>query len=217
MGLQGGALLLWRMHAGPPQEEAQPMDQDHDAGNGLSSHIDETIASLVALRQTHRKAAAPLQRLVSHLTDGLSRPRTVLVLTGLVVAWIALNLTLPLTGHVAIDPPPFFWLDGALSLVSVYMLFLVLASQRNESQLERRRELLSLELAVRGEEKTAKVIALIEELRRDLPQVRDRIDEEAVSMAKPADTASVIAVIAEKPTEAELVETDPEPQPRANG
>ena len=108
MGLQGGALLLWRMHAGPPQEEAQPMDQDHDAGNGLSSHIDETIASLVALRQTHRKAAAPLQRLVSHLTDGLSRPRTVLVLTGLVVAWIALNLTLPLTGHVAIDPPPSF-------------------------------------------------------------------------------------------------------------
>ena len=188
------------------------MVQGDGDGNGLSSHIDETIASLVALRQTHQKAATPLQRLVSNITSGLSRPRTVLVLTGMVVAWIALNLTLPLTGHVPIDPPPFFWLAGALSLVSVYMLFLVLATQRNESQLERRRELLSLELAVRGEEKTAKVIALLEELRRDLPQVPDRIDEQAVSMARPADPASVIAVIGEKPTEADLVQTQGELQ-----
>jgi uncharacterized membrane protein len=179
----------------------KPMPQGDD-GDGISGHIDETIASLVALRQNHRKAAAPLQRLVTELTDKLSRPQTVLVLTVIIVAWIALNLALPFAGHLALDPPPFFWLDGALSLISVYMLFLVLASQRNESQLERRRELLSLELAVRGEEKTAKVIALLEELRRDMPQVRDRVDREAVSMATPADTASVIAAIGEKPTEA---------------
>ena len=145
---------------------------------------------------------------MTDLTDALSRPRTILVLTGIVGAWIALNLTLPLVGRTALDPPPFFWLEGTLSLASIYMLFLVLVSQRNESQLERRRELLSLELAVRGEEKTAKVIELLEELRRDIPQVPDRIDDEADSMAMPANTASVIAAIGEKPTEAEVTDTD---------
>ena len=58
-----------------------------------------------------------------------------------------------------------------------------------------RREQLTLELAIPGEQKTAKVIELLEAPRRDDPHLRVRADPEAAAMARPADPSSVIAAI----------------------
>ena len=58
-----------------------------------------------------------------------------------------------------------------------------------------RREQLNLELAILSEQKTAKVVALLEELRRDSPTVRDRVDKQADVMARPTDAQSVIDAI----------------------
>ena len=43
-----------------------------------------------------------------------------------------------------------------------------------------------------SEQKTAKVIQLLEESRRDNPLIRDRVDQEAEAMAQPADPQSVL-------------------------
>ena len=42
------------------------------------------------------------------------------------------------------------------------------------------------------EQKSAKVIELLEELRRDHPQIVDRIDHQADAMATPADPGAVL-------------------------
>ena len=47
------------------------------------------------------------------------------------------------------------------------MVGLILATQRRENQLAQLREQLNLELAILSEQKTAKVIQLLEESRRD--------------------------------------------------
>ena len=47
------------------------------------------------------------------------------------------------------------------------------------------------------EQKTRKIIELLEELRRDSPDVRDRQDLEADQMAMKADPHEVLAVIEE--------------------
>ena len=80
---------------------------------------------------------------------------------------------------------------------------LILASQRREDQLAERRDQLTLELAILGEQKTAKVIALLEEFRRDNPRTPDRVDPEATAMAQPADPSYLIAAIEETHAEAE--------------
>ena len=126
------------------------------------------------------------------MTALLGRPRFIAVLTIMVVIWIGLNLLAAALGYRSIDPPPFAWLEGAISLVSLYMVVLILATQRREDQLAQHRELLILELAILGEQKTAKVIQLLEEVRRDNPLIPDRIDQEAESMAQPADPQSVL-------------------------
>jgi uncharacterized membrane protein len=112
-------------------------------------------------------------------------------------SWISLNLFAATFGYRAIDPPPFSWLGGAISLVSLYMVILILATQQREYQLAQRREQLTLELAILSEQKTAKVIQLLEESRRDNPLIHNRIDQEAEAMAQPADLQSVLDAIKE--------------------
>jgi uncharacterized membrane protein len=65
-------------------------------------------------------------------------------------------------------------------------------SQRRKDELSELREQLNLELAIITEQKVAKLIALNEEMRRDNPQLADRVDDQADAMAKPADPEAVL-------------------------
>jgi uncharacterized membrane protein len=96
-------------------------------------------------------------------------------------------------------------LGGVVSLVSLYIVVLILATQRREYQLAQLREQLTLELAILSEQKTAKVIQLLEESRRDNPLIRNRVDQEADAMAQPADPKSVLDAIKEAHAEAEQI------------
>ena len=84
-------------------------------------------------------------------------------------------------------------------------MVLILATQRREDQLAQHREQLILELAILSEQKTTKVIQLLEESRRDNPLIRDRVDQEAEAMAQPADPQSVLDAIRETHAEAEQI------------
>ena len=115
---------------------------------------------------------------------------------------MGLNSLAAALGFRPFDPPPFPWLSGAASLASLYLVVLILTAQKRDDRLMQRRELLSLELAILSEQKTAKVIALIEELRRDNPLIHNRIDEQADRMAEPANPQSVIDATKEASREA---------------
>jgi uncharacterized membrane protein len=163
----------------------------------LPDHIEETIRSIARLHAEHHESATPLERAVDRLTGLLGRPGFIGVLTAAVAVWIGFNVLAVALGHQPIDPPPFSWLGGAVTLLSLYMVVLILATQRREDLLAQHRELLLLELAILSEQKTAKVIQLLEETRRDNPLIHNRVDQEAEAMAQPADPKSVLAAIKE--------------------
>ncbi len=137
-----------------------------------ANHIEETIRSVARLHAEHHENATPLQRAVARITALLGRPRFIGVLTVIAASWISLNLLAAALGYRPIDPPPFSWLGSAVSLVSLYMVILILATPQREYQLAQLREQLTLELAILSEQKTAKVIQLLEESRRDNPLIR---------------------------------------------
>jgi uncharacterized membrane protein len=70
---------------------------------------------------------------------------------------------------------------------------LVLVAQKHEDELNAHHDTLTLELAILSEHKIAKVIKLLEELRRDSPHVQDRVDPQAEQMAEPANARFVLA------------------------
>ena len=167
----------------------------------LPIHIAETIQSIARLHAEHRANATQHQLVVDRITSLLGRPVFIAVLTIVVVGWVCLNGLAATLGFRPFDPPPFPWLAGAASLASLYLVVLILTTQSRDDRLNQRREQLNLELAILSEQKTAKVVALLEELRRDSPAVRDRVDKLADVMARPADPQSVIDAIKETRSE----------------
>jgi uncharacterized membrane protein len=161
------------------------------------NHTEETIRSIAQLRDEHHENATPIERALDHMTALLSRPWFIGVITIIIIGWIGLNLGAAAFGLPPVDPPPFPGLEGAVSIGSLYMVVTILATQRREDQLAQHREMLILELALLSEQKTAKVIQLLEESRRDNPFMGDRVDPAADAMGQPVDAQSVIDVIKE--------------------
>jgi uncharacterized membrane protein len=81
--------------------------------------------------------------------------------------------------------------------MALYVTLFILTTQRRDDELASYREQLTLELAILGEQKAAKIISLIEELRRDDPTLRNRVDEVAAAMSIPADPQVVLDAIKE--------------------
>jgi uncharacterized membrane protein len=160
-----------------------------------STHLEDTFQAIARVRAEHNRKATLLERIVDKLTGRAGRPGFVVFLTLVCVSWIGLNSVLLLMGRKAIDEPPFFWMQGAVSLAALYTTVLILASQRRENELASHNEHLTLELAILSEQKTAKIISLLEELRLDHPNIHDRIDDEATAMSAPTDPKSVLKTI----------------------
>ena len=109
-----------------------------------------------------------------------------------------MNLSLIATGQEPIDKPPFYWLQGTVSLTALYMTVFILTTQRRDDQLAGMRDELTLQLSLLSEQKSAKIIELLEELRRDDPHISDRHDDHAEALSKPADPQAVLDALKEK-------------------
>ncbi len=155
----------------------------------------ETIAAIRARADQQRSSS---QRYVEAFTANIGRPSTIAVLLCLIAVWIAWNWyehTRP--GGTAFDPPPFFWLQGLVALYAALISTFVLATQNREKRHGEQRAYLELQVNLLAEQKTAKIIELLEELRRDMPTVRDRVDHQADAMQLPVDTRAVLNVLEE--------------------
>ena len=168
---------------------------DNSPEPNFPDHVDEAVRSVTQLHSDHHGRATTPQRAVNRITALMARPRFITVVGLSVAAWIVANLIAGRLGLQAIDPPPFPWLEVAATLFSLFVVMLVLVAQTHEDELNGHRDTLTLELAILSEHKIAKVIQLLEELRRDSPHVQDRDDPQAEQMAEPADAGSVLAAV----------------------
>ena len=113
--------------------------------------------------------------------------------------WIVANLIVWGIGGQPVDLPAFPWLRGAAELFPVFIVMLILVAQKHEDELNAQRDTLTLELAILSEQKIAKVILLLEELRRDSPHIHDRVDSQADQMAQHSDARSLLAATRANP------------------
>ena len=175
----------------------------------LSGHIDQNIESVVALQRREWESVGLSQRRVERLSRFIGRPVYLVALLGLVAGWIVYNLTAPSWGLKPFDAPPFALLDGILSLVALITTTIVLIAQNRQAKLEQQHTHLALQVNLLTEQKVTKLIHLIEELRRDLPMVRDRHDAQATAMQERADTAQVVSAIEEVGLTRDVQESKP--------
>lgn len=108
------------------------------------------------------------------------------------------NIILRRFGIAGFDPAPFFWLQGIVGLGALLTATVVLSKQNRLAKLAEQRAHLDLKVTLLTEQKTAKLIDLLEELRRDMPNVRDRHDPEAASLQKSMNPDRVLAALDER-------------------
>ena len=137
-------------------------------------HVDKAVRSVTQLHSDHHGRTTSTQRAVNRVAALMGRPLFIALVGFSAVVWMAANLMAARMGVEAIDPPPFAWLEVAATLFSLLLVVLLLVAQRHEDELNAHRDTLTLELAILSEHKIAKVIQLLEELRRDSPHVQDR-------------------------------------------
>ena len=163
----------------------------------LPAHIEDTVQAIAELHAQHLRRSTPVQRAVARATSFIGRPRFVGWLTLAIVLWVGSNAVVQLAGLRAPDPAPFSYLQDIGELLGLYITLLILVTQRSDDRMAEAREQLTLELAILGEQKNAKIIALLEELRRDNPLIHDRHDPEAEALSTPADPQAVLDAIQE--------------------
>ena len=164
---------------------------DNSGQSLLPPHIEETVRAIQKLHDDHHESATLLERVAAFVMGAIARPVFVGLLTLLIAGWIAGNLVLRSQGLPYFDQPPFPWLEDGLTLMALYMAALILITQRRADMLASHREHMTLQLAFLSEQKAGKMIALIEELRRDSPHVTDRRDTEAEEMSAPVNARVV--------------------------
>jgi uncharacterized membrane protein len=161
------------------------------------SLIHQNIGDIAEFRQREERKIGPSQRAMEALSAFIGRPMYLLSLLSLVIIWIGTNTTLMLLGARPLDRPPFSWLQGFLSLAALVTTTVVLIAQNRQAKLESQHSHLDLQVNLLTEQKVSKIIDLLEELRRDLPMVRDRHDPEAAGLQQRTDTAQVLSALAD--------------------
>jgi uncharacterized membrane protein len=179
----------------------------------LPSHIAETVDAVAQIHSDHHLKRTPMEIFMDDWTARLATPAVLAAIVCGVALWIAVNLLAPLAGYAVIDEPPFPWLFEALTLLGVVMGILILSTQRRADQLAELREQMTLELASVTERKVAKIIELIEELRRDSPSLKNRTDHEARQMSERTSPGEVLIAIKESHEEMVARSDDSEPAP----
>ncbi len=170
--------------------------------------LGENIETISRLReQIQQREDSLLHRPVEGLFASLARPITLYVILLLQLAWILFNTLGHLRGF-SFDAPPFFWLQGLTGGLSLSTTIVVLIVQARQGQRQERREQLQLQINLLAEQKTAKIIQMLEELRRDLPNVRDRLDPEAEAMGRATHPETVMRALGD------LEEPEPEEETR---
>lgn len=178
-------------------------DPDPDEeGAILPEHIETTIQAISDMQARHQLRATPSQRAFVLMAGLVARPRFLGVVTFAILLWVSANLAASRFGWQAWDPPPFNWLQGLVSTAALYTAVIILIAQKRDDELTSLREQLTLELAILSERKSAKTIQLLEELRRDLPSVANRVDAEASAMSEPADPLTVADALIERHADA---------------
>jgi uncharacterized membrane protein len=158
-------------------------------------HVEEAVATIAALHAAHHREARALQKAVSRATSGIAQPTTLIIITITIASWVTLNLALPEFGHPALDPFPFPLLAAVVSTIALYLAAMILITQRHDDEIATRREQITLELAILSEQKSSKIIALLEEFRRNDPNQGNQRDEVAEALAEPADAHVVLDAI----------------------
>ena len=171
---------------------------DTSTVKNISDAIHENLNKVSQFAQREEEKRTAVQRAIEHVSVFFGDPRFLLTFLCASVAWIVSDLFLHHVGYHYFDEPPFSLLQGIVTFIGVLITMAVLIRQNRLARVEEERAHLELQINLLAEQKTTKIIMLLEELRRDLPNVRDRRDEHAETLQAATNPDAVLEAIEQR-------------------
>jgi uncharacterized membrane protein len=193
-------------NAVPPGLQPEGADLPVEPGRDQTSQNIETILNFYTREE---QKIGRSQRTLEFIGNFVGQPVFFGFILVFVALWMIANGILRRLSMAAFDPAPFPWLQGIVGLGALLTATVVLTKQNRLAKLADQRAHLDLKLTLLTEEKAAKLIDLLEELRGDLPNVSKRHDPEAAALKQSMKPDLVLATLDER--------SEPDEQPKAGG
>jgi uncharacterized membrane protein len=177
--------------ASPPDALDTPFESERD-------QTSQNIEAVLDFYTREEQKISRSQRILERISHFIGQPVCLGFILLFVALWMLANAVLRQFGMAEFDPAPFSWLQGIVGLGALLTATVVLTKQNRLTKLAEQRAHLDLKVTLLTEQKAAKLIDLLEELRRDLPNVSNRHDPEAVALKQSMNPDLVLAALDER-------------------
>lgn len=150
--------------------------------------VELAVQTLAEIHAENLRVIPSPQLGIERITNAIGRPWFALAAIALVAAWVLINIF-----FLHVDRPQFPWLQLVVSLASLLMTTFILITQNRLQYVAERRAEVTLQIALVTEQKVAKIIELLEQLRRDDPHLPNRRDQQAETMAQATDVREAVS------------------------
>ncbi|MBD2413859.1 DUF1003 domain-containing protein [Nostoc calcicola FACHB-389] len=158
----------------------------------LPDPIAKSIEAIISLHTQEARDIPTHQRILEAIATFFGRSTFMYSLLVILAMWIFGSF---FDGFLPFHLPSFSWSNQGLDAAALVISTGVLVRQTRQENFAEQRAQLMLQLNLLSEQKIAKIIALLEELRTDLPNVVNRHDYEAQLMQEPADPIAVLEAL----------------------
>jgi uncharacterized membrane protein len=169
----------------PPDGQGTPFESERDPTS-------QNIETVLDFYTREEQKISRSQRILERISNFVGQPVFLGFILVFVAVWMVANVVLRRLGMAEFDTPPFSWLQGIVGLGALLTATVVLTKQNRLAKLAEQR------VTLLTEQKAAKLIDLLEELRRDLPNVSNRHDPEAAALQQSMNPDLVLAALDER-------------------
>jgi uncharacterized membrane protein len=162
----------------------------------LPEPVRQNIETIIQLETEHGRQIPTHHRIIERIAASFGQPKFLYAqIVFFSTWWLCSHLSS--LGILPKNFPKFNLRSDGLNVASLLITTGVLVYQSRQEQLAEERSHLMLQIDLLTEQKIVKLIALVEELRTDLPNVRNRIDTEAEEMQQPIDPQALLIALKE--------------------
>ncbi|MGF1568941.1 MAG: DUF1003 domain-containing protein [Nodosilinea sp.] len=162
----------------------------------LPDQVIKNIETVIGMQARQERTVPLPERLLQRLAAAFGKAQFLYALLLFFGVWIGWSYVTP-EPTLSFGLPKYSVQDQMLDTAALLIATGVLVHQTRQEKLAEQRSHLMLQINLLTEQKTAKLIGLLEELRADLPELRDRKDWEAEIMQQATDPQVVLNILQE--------------------
>lgn len=168
---------------------------DERAGGSLSNAAEQNLDVMVRFYEGEEANVSRAQKNIEWVSNLIGSPAYFAGALAFICGWVLVNSWGAKVGWHPLDEPPFFWLQGIVSANALLVTVAVLIRQKRTQQLAEHRAHLDLQINLMTEQKVAKVLQIVDELRSQLTLTNEPPDRELAEMSQPADAQALLHAI----------------------